>query len=365
MAIRLIEIAIPRAQRQAVEALLSDRMEVLDIRMHPVIGTWSIPIEGVWTKHFSTKQILIRMIVKAEASQDLIDLLLERFSKEEGFRINILSVEASLPEFREKEIPLEGEKIEQSDRISREELYEDLRTAAVATHVYIVMIMLSALVAAFGVLNDNVAVIIGAMVIAPLLGPNVALSLATTLGDLTLAKNALKSLALGTLAAAAISIALGSLIYVDPAVPEIASRTRVGITEMVIALASGCAGVLSYTSAAPGVLIGVAVAVSLLPPLVTFGLLLGAGYQYYALGALMLFLVNIICINLSGVATFLAQGIAPRQWWEAKRARKATAIAISIWISLLAVLILILMLSGNLSTLQFSAGSFPYLHSPV
>jgi uncharacterized hydrophobic protein (TIGR00341 family) len=357
MTIRLIEIALPRDKRQAVEALLGDRKEVLDIRMHPVIGTWSIPIEGVWTKRFSTKQILIRIIVKAEASQDLIDLLLDQFSKEEGFRINIFSVEASLPEFKEKEVPIEEEESKQSDRISREELYEDLEAAAVATNVYMVMIILSSLVAAFGVLNNNVAVIVGAMVIAPLLGPNVALSLATTLGDLTLAKNALKSLALGILTAAAISIALGSLLYVDPELPEIASRTRVGITEMVIALASGCAGALSYTTAAPGVLIGVAVAVSLLPPLVTFGLLLGAGYQYYAFGALMLFLVNIICINLAGVATFLAQGIAPRQWWKAERARRATLIAISIWILLLAALILILVISGNLQTPQLSAGS--------
>lgn len=365
MSLRLIEVTLPKDERQVVEELLGERKEVLEFGMHPITGTWNIPVRGAWTRRFSTEHILIRILVRAEESQALLDLLSDNFSKKDGFRINIISIEATLPKFADEERLKEGATSEDIERhiehISREELYNQLDAAAKATDIYMVMIVLSSIVAAFGVLSNSVPIIIGAMVIAPLLGPNVALSLATTLGDLSLAKSALKTNLLGILIAAAISITLGSILFVDPEVPEIASRTEVGLTEIIIALASGCAGALSFTTAAPGILIGVAVAVSLLPPLVTFGLLLGAGYETLSLGALMLFLVNVICVNLAGVATFLAQGITPRGWPEIKKAKKATVIVISIWVLLLAALLILLTLSGHLQTpqLAFNTSSVP------
>jgi uncharacterized hydrophobic protein (TIGR00341 family) len=347
LALRMIEMALPENKLHAVEEVISEREEVLDVRMQKVAGSWKIPQMGVWKDRFSTEQVLIKMLVPAERSQNLLDLLDGHFGKEEGFRINIYDVQASLPP-----VPEVGRSAADAiaarnsqERISREELHQDLEEASKATNIYIALIVLSSIVAAIGVLNDNVAVIIGAMVIAPMLGPNVALSLATTLGDLSLARSALKTNLMGILIAIALSILIGVILPIDPSLKEIASRTHVGSMDIVLALASGAAGALSFTTAAPAVLIGVAVAVALLPPLVTSGLLLGAGYESLALGALSLFLVNIICVNLAGVATFLAQGIAPRKWWEADRARKATFIALAVWILLLAILIVILMLS--------------------
>jgi uncharacterized membrane protein len=72
-------------------------------------------------------------------------------------------------------------------------------------------------------------------------------------------------------------------------------------------------------------------------------LLLGAGYYSLAIGALLLFLANLICVNLAGVATFLSQGIEPRTWWDAKKAKKATVLAIVGWALLLAILIVIIL----------------------
>jgi uncharacterized hydrophobic protein (TIGR00341 family) len=350
VALRLIEMAIPENRLPDVEEAISEREEVLDARMHNVMGSWKIPVMGVWKERFSTEQVLIRMLVQAERSQSLLDLLNGHFGKEDGFRINIFDVQASLPPvpyINQLNVDVAAQRKKQ-ERISREELHQDLEEAAKPTNIYIAMIVLSSIVAAIGVLNNNVAVIIGAMVMAPMLGPNVALSLATTLGDLSLAKSALKTNLLGILIAAILSIFIGSLLNVDPALNEIASRTHVGLMDIVLALTVGAAGALSYTTAAPAVLIGVAVAVSLLPPLVTFGLLLGAGYESMALGALLLFLVNVICVNLAGVATFLAQRIFPRTWWEAERAKKATVIAIALWIILLVVLITIIIISGGI-----------------
>jgi uncharacterized hydrophobic protein (TIGR00341 family) len=136
-----------------------------------------------------------------------------------------------------------------------------------------------------------------------------------------------------------LSVLIGVLVHVDPTLSEVASRTRVGFGDIAVALASGCAGALAFTTGVSATLIGVMVAVALLPPLVTFGLLLGGGNLELATGALSLFLMNLICVNLAGVATFLVQGIRPASWWEKDRAVKATRIAIVLWMALLAALI--------------------------
>lgn len=168
------------------------------------------------------------------------------------------------------------------------------------------------------------------------------MALATTLGDLDLLKNSIKSNIAGSLIALIFSIMVGILFNINPKIPELFSRTQVGMGDVVLALASGSAGALSFTMGLPSALIGVMVAVALLPPLVTFGMLLGSGFHELALGALLLLSVNIICVNLAGVATFLFQGVRPRTWWEENRAKKSTRIAIFIWTLLLLILIVII-----------------------
>lgn len=352
MTLRLIEINLPKERLKDVEEVVSERKDVLDTTMQPAASSWKMPIMGEWKIRFSEDRILIRILVLTESSQSLLDVLEERFSKTDGFRINIFSLEASFPPIvpekaDEKTFSMSEEERRHTDRVSREELHNDLSEGAKTTRIYIAMIILSSIVAAIGVLNDNVAVIIGAMVIAPLLTPNVSLSLATALGDMPLAKSALKTLFLGIGVAIILSIALGFLLPVDPTLREISSRTSVGLMEIVLALASGAAGALSFTSAAPAVLIGVAVAVALMPPLVVSGLLLGAGEYTLALGAFFLFLANFVSVNLAGVVTFLAQGIEPRTWWEARNAKKATILAIAGWIAMLALLIIVIFLGDH------------------
>ena len=134
------------------------------------------------------------------------------------------------------------------------------------------------------------------------------------------------------------SFAVGLAIAVDPEVPAIASRTYLGVGDLALALAAGSAGTLAFTRGLAGAVIGVMVAVALVPPLVTFGLLLGAGYIEPALGALLLVVGNVVCVNLAGVATFLTQGVGPRSWWDGERAKKSSYIAIIIWFLLLVAL---------------------------
>jgi uncharacterized membrane protein len=132
---------------------------------------------------------------------------------------------------------------------------------------------------------------------------------------------------------------------IDLEITQVASTMRVSFGNILVALASGCAGALSFTTAVSSMLVGVMVAVALLPPLVTFGLMLGGGQPTLAMGAFSVFLMNLICVNLAGVVTFLMQGIHPTHWREKGLATKSTIISIIIWIVLLALLILIVILS--------------------
>jgi uncharacterized membrane protein len=87
--------------------------------------------------------------------------------------------------------------------------------------------------------------------------------------------------------------------------------------------------------------------VALLPPLVVVGLLLGGGAPDLALNAFILFAINIVCINLAGVVTFLAQKIRPRTWWESEQAGHATRIAVTLWVVTLVLLLAFILLTGQ------------------
>ncbi len=300
------------------------------------------PMEEFWYDHISENLALIKILARLEETEALIDLLNEKFSHVPGFRLILLPVVASLPRV-EEEKPPEAEKTaadeKRPERVNREELYNSIRDMARPTKVYFALASLSTVVAAIGIVNNNVAVVIGAMVIAPLLGPVIAMSLATILGDLDLARLSVKALAGGVLLALGISIVMGYFFQVEPNVPWLANRAQVGLENVFLALAAGFAGALAFSAGVSAALVGVMVAVALLPPLVTMGLLLGSGLVKLAGVVLIIFLINVLCISLAGVISFWIQGIRPSTGWEADRARKATRLAIGICSFLLALLI--------------------------
>jgi uncharacterized hydrophobic protein (TIGR00341 family) len=335
MALRLIEVYLPAKERGRLQEILKDQ-EIL----------------GSWQERSAEGKILAKLLLPTDKSGEVLDLLEKYFTSVEGFRIVLLPVEASIPrpqaeeEKSEEQTPAVEEKAEKRIAgISREELYTDVLKISKLSWVFIVFVLLASVVAAIGILRDSTVAIIGAMVIAPLLGPNVALSLATTLGDADLARRAMKTNVAGMLAALFLAFLLGIAFQVDPHAPKIVSGTKVGLGDIILALAAGSAAALSFTTGVLSALIGVMVAVALLPPLVTMGMLIGAGRWDMALGAMLLLITNLICVNLSGVVTFLARGIRPLTWWEANRAKKATRRAIGIWTFLLIILGIIILLS--------------------
>lgn len=330
MSLRLMEVILPGASETDTKELFGER-----------------EIQGSWRDVREDGRTVFHLLVPVEETEPIMDTLEQRFSGLTGFSVVLLPTEAVLPRPESKpekgeEKAIEQEPEEKTNRVSREELYANIAEGMEATRTYVVLIVLSSVVAAVGLVRNDLAVIIGAMVIAPMLSPNMALALATTLGDFDLARRALRSAGVGIVLGFAVSVVIGRLYPVDPGIPAIVSRTHAGPSDIMLALAAGSAGTFAYTSGLSGAVIGVMVAVALVPPLVASGMLLGSGNTAAALGALLLTLANMICVNLAGVVTFLAQGVRPRAWWEAERARRATTIATAVWILLLGLLLVIL-----------------------
>ncbi len=332
MALRLMQIFLPHGDGSISEELLEDR---------EVLGRW---------RDDDSDQVVFHLLVPAEETEPIMDQFEQRFSHVKGFHVVLYPVDAVLPRPQadpKPEIKAVKEKNPEAagPRISREELYTSANESLGINRVFLGLTILSAVVAAVGLMRNDVAVIIGAMVMAPLLGPNVAMALATTLGDTNLLRKALVTNLAGIASAFVFAVLVGALFPISPDVPAIASRTSTGFGDVLLALAAGMAGTLAFTSGQAGAVIGVMVAVALVPPVVVCGMLLGAGDFHHAFGAALLAAENIICINLAGVVTFLVQGVRPRSWWETERAKKGIRTAMLIWTVLLAVLLAVLWFS--------------------
>ena len=277
---------------------------------------------------------IMRILIPDGRAQAVLDALQRSLGKDPDARIVVIGVEVALPRPPEKE----GAK-EAAATAIREAMYDEIEKSARLDSNFLILVVLSTIVAAIGLLEDNVAVVVGAMVIAPLLGPNLALGLGTALGDTPLMLKAARTNGIGIGLAFLLSLAIGLVGPVDLNSHELMARTAVGMDSVALALASGAAAVLSITTGLSSVLVGVMVAVALLPPTATLGLMLGAGQLQEALGAGMLLAVNIVCVNLAAKVVFLFKGIHPRTWWERKKAQRAMILYILIWIASLLLLV--------------------------
>jgi uncharacterized hydrophobic protein (TIGR00341 family) len=306
---------------------------------------------GHWTYAIDEDQRVDRVLLEVEETESFLDWVDGAVVGE--YRVVLQAVEATLPrpeveeDEEDEEEPEENEEEVSVERVGRAELYEYARDETDVSGTYVALVVLSTLVAAGGMLRDQTAVVIGAMMIAPLLGPSLALALSTTLGDLSLLGRALQANVLGVGLAFAGALGIGLLWSVDPAVGEVGVRTMIGLPDVALAAAAGAAGVLSVTRDQATGLVGVMVAVALLPPVVAFGLLLGDGHLLEAGDAGLLTATNVVALNLAAVCTFLVMGVRPRDWHDLEQARTSIRVALVLWGVALALLVAILWLKGG------------------
>jgi uncharacterized hydrophobic protein (TIGR00271 family) len=167
------------------------------------------------------------------------------------------------------------------------------------------LLSLASVIAAAGVVGDSDATVIGAMIVAPLMTPILGTMLAVVLADWPNLARSFGLVVLGAACSIAIGYALGLLIPtpVDAMTdPQVASRVTPGLISLVAALATGAVGSVALVrSDISDTLPGVAISISLVPPLTVVGLTLESGQPSQAAGALLLFVTNMLAILIAGI----------------------------------------------------------------
>ena len=167
------------------------------------------------------------------------------------------------------------------------------------------LLPLSAVIAAAGVVSDSTATVIGAMIVAPLMTPILGVVLGVVLGDGSNLRRCLLLVLTGAIVVVGLAWVLGLFIpypVVAATSSQVASRISPRLVDLVAALATGAVGSVALArSDISDTLPGVAIAISLVPPLAVVGLALESGAFHQALGALLLFVTNVIAILASGI----------------------------------------------------------------
>lgn len=189
---------------------------------------------------------------------------------------------------------------ENSRKIDHKHVRLNIQADALPTKTYFIMNALAAVIAGYGLLADSAAVVIGAMLVAMMLGPISGIALAFIDNRWILLQTALKTLALGVVMIFSIGVVLGLINFNMPLTSEILSRTQPTVIDLMIALAGGAAGAFASISPRLSVaVVGVAVATALVPPLVASGILLAHAELRHSANAFLLALTNMVAIQIS------------------------------------------------------------------
>ena len=177
---------------------------------------------------------------------------------------------------------------------------EDIRNGAALNRAYLLMNVLAAAIASYGLFGNSPAVVISAMIVAVLLGPIVGVSLALVDIDMKLLLKSLTSLLAGAIGVMATAFIIGTIHKDMPITNEITARTAPNLLDLMVALAGGAAG--AYATVSPRLsiaVVGVAIAVALVPPLSAAGILFARGEVDLAFGALLLVFTNMVAIQFA------------------------------------------------------------------
>lgn len=203
--------------------------------------------------------------------------------------------------------------VPQLEREHRIDLVSRVQSNSQFDFDFVTLIALSTVIAAIGLMQSSAAVVIGAMLVAPLMTPILGLGIALGQGNPVFSRMAMRSIALGFLVAIAAGVVVGLLStlggFVEPT-PEMLARGGPGVLDLFVAFASGMAA--AYASSRPNLLAalpGVAIAAALVPPIATAGLALSIGRFQLAFGATLLFVINMVTIVLATQLSLWAVGL--------------------------------------------------------
>ncbi len=304
---RLLQIFVPHGDRDLVLETLET--EGIDYAITEEVGP-------------SGFEALVSIPITPAGVEPILEKLDEAGLTDESYSV-VVAAETIVSEQEDVLIEQFG-----GSRISREELRSRAVDLAPESSTYFALLVLSTIIATAGLLLDSAATIIGAMVVAPLMGPALAASVGVIVDDDDLASRGVRLQVFGLLASVVTAAVLGYLlrgsVLLPPAfdittVPEIQERITPGFLALFLALGSGAAGVISLTRNVRSVLVGVAIAVALIPPAATAGLGIAWGHPEVILTASTLVLINIFSINLTALLLLWLSGYRPDRGGSAER----------------------------------------------
>jgi len=315
--VRLVQVTIPAGKRETV-------LDVLDEE----------GIDYVLTDETSRPEptAVVSFPLPTGAVEEVLDRLREVGIDDRTYTV-ILDAETVVSRNFEQLRERYAEEEKSEDRIAREEIHARAEELAPAVPVYVVMTVVSAVIATAGLLLDSPAVVVGSMVIAPLIGPAMAAAVGSVVDDQELFRRGVKlqllGLSVAVLAATvfAVLIRYGNLLppTVDVlAIGQIRSRLSPDLLSLVIALGAGAAGAVSLASGVSAAIVGVMIAAALVPPIGVIGIGIAWGLPSVVVGSGVLLALNLVSINLAALAVFWYQGYRPEQWFRADDARATT-----------------------------------------
>ena len=246
---------------------------------------------------------------------------------------------------------LEEEYAEESehggDRISREELQTKADDLASGLGTYVLMTVISAVIATAGLLLDSPATVVGSMVIAPLIGPAMSAAVGTVVDDEDTFRRGVRMQVLGVVVAIAaatlFAFAVRSLALVPPGLDplelaEVAERLAPNVLVLVVAIGAGIAGIVSLMTGVSATLVGVMIAVALIPPAAAVGIGIAFAIPRLVLGSGVIVAVNVLSINLSALVVLWYEGYRPQRWFREDDARAAFVKRVAVLVAAIAVL---------------------------
>ncbi|QSX00401.1 TIGR00341 family protein [Haloterrigena alkaliphila] len=325
---RLVEILIPKEKRQIVEETLEE--EGLDYTL-------------ITEESREEPSVVITFPLPAPAVESVLDDLRNAGLEENSYTV-VVEAETVVSEQYDE---LEQRYAQNTARISREEMRARAKDLTPRFSTYVVMMVLSMFVATAGLLLDSPAVVVGSMVIAPLIGPALGASVGTVIDDDALFRRAIKQqavgLAVGVVTASAFAFVVRTTALVPPtidlfAISEIEGRLTPDLLSLVIAIGAGVAGAWTLTAGTATALVGVMMAVAVVPPLGVVGIGIAWGLPGVAIAASVLVLVNMVTINITSLGVLWYKGYRPDNWFQQDEARVATekrAVALAVTIVVL------------------------------
>ncbi|PGF16620.1 TIGR00341 family protein [Natrinema sp. CBA1119] len=314
---RYLEITVPEGKRRAVLDILEDE------------GFDYVVSDETSGRGYAA---VVRFPIPTQAVEPLLDRL-QRAGVSDEASVVVINAETVVSEGFETLRERYSRGGQTGSRTSRQVLRTKADELTPPFAIYTVMLLISAVVATAGLLADSPAVVIGAMVIAPLLGPALAANVGIVTGDDRLKSTGFSYQVVGVTMVVVASIALAVLARLaglEPAGVDIVAATELeervapNLFSLAVALGAGIAGILSLTRGFSEAIVGVMIAAALIPPSAAVGITVAWGMSGAAIGAAVLVIVNLLSINLAALGTLWVAGYRPQGLFEVSPTRTPT-----------------------------------------